>query len=65
MITILMEKLFWPDLIILGGGASKKFDKFKKQITVEAPVKPAAFLNQAGIVGAALYAKSKNTLIDN
>ena len=65
MITILMEKLFWPDLIILGGGASKKFDKFKKQITVEAQVKPAAFFKQAGIVGAALYAKSKNTLIDN
>jgi polyphosphate glucokinase len=54
-----MEKLFWPDLIILGGGASKKFDKFKHHITVEAPVKPAAFLNQAGIVGAALFAKSK------
>jgi polyphosphate glucokinase len=58
----LMEKLFWPDLIILGGGASKKFDKFEKQITVVAPVKPAAFLNQAGIVGAALYAQSKNSL---
>jgi len=57
----IMEELFWPDLIILGGGASKKFDKFKGQITVDAPVKPAAFLNQAGIVGAALYAKSKNT----
>jgi polyphosphate glucokinase len=54
-----MEQLFWPDLIILGGGASKKFDKFKEQLTVEAPVKPAAFLNQAGIVGAALYAQSK------
>jgi polyphosphate glucokinase len=56
---IMMEELFWPDLIILGGGASKKFDKFKDQITVEAPVKSAAFLNQAGIVGAALYAQSK------
>ena len=54
-----MEKLFWPDLIILGGGASKKFEKFKEQLTVEAPVMPAAFLNQAGIVGAALYAKSQ------
>jgi polyphosphate glucokinase len=61
----LMEELFWPDLIILGGGASKNFDKFKEQITVVAPVKPAAFLNQAGIVGAALYAQSKNTLTDN
>lgn len=55
---IMMEELFWPDLIILGGGASKKFDKFKDQITVEAPVKSAGFLNQAGIVGAALYAKN-------
>lgn len=55
----MMEKLFWPELIILGGGASKKFDKFKPQLTVETPVKPAAFLNQAGIVGAALHAKSK------
>lgn len=54
-----MEALFWPDLIILGGGASKKFDKFQEQLTVEAEVKPAAFLNQAGIVGAALYAQSK------
>lgn len=54
-----MEKLFWPDLIILGGGASKKFDKFKEQISVKTKVKPAAFLNQAGIVGAALYAKAK------
>jgi polyphosphate glucokinase len=57
----LMEELFWPDLIILGGGASKRFDRFEGQITVEAPVKPAAFLNQAGIVGAALYAQSKTT----
>ncbi|MGR8932259.1 MAG: polyphosphate--glucose phosphotransferase [Gammaproteobacteria bacterium] len=55
-----MEKLFWPDLIILGGGASKKFEKFKDHLTVEAPVKTAAFLNQAGIVGAALFAASKH-----
>ena len=56
----MMEALFWPDLIILGGGASKKIEKFQNQLTVEAPVKPAAFLNQAGIVGAALYAQSKH-----
>ncbi|MCX7097952.1 MAG: ROK family protein [Methylococcales bacterium] len=57
----LMEGLFWPDLIILGGGSSKKFTKFSKQITVETTVKPAAFLNQAGIVGAAMYAQLKST----
>jgi len=55
-----MEKLFWPDLIILGGGASKKFDKFQAHLTLEAPIKPAAFLNQAGIVGAAVYARTKS-----
>ena len=59
-----MEKLFWPDLIILGGGASKKFEKFQDQLTIEAPVKPASFLNQAGIVGAALYAKLKYNVDD-
>ncbi len=59
MYLSMMEKLFWPDLIILGGGASKKFDKFKDQLQLETPVKPAAFLNQAGIVGAALYAKAQ------
>ncbi len=60
----LMERLFWPDVIILGGGASKHFDKYKAQITVETPVKPAAFLNQAGIVGAAIFAQSKRIQAD-
>lgn len=52
-----MESLFWPDLIVLGGGASKKIEKFAPQLTVKAPVVPASFLNQAGIVGAALFAE--------
>lgn len=54
-----MEGLFWPDLIILGGGASKKLDKFAEVLQVKAPVVPASFLNQAGIVGAALFARSQ------
>lgn len=54
-----MEALFWPDLIILGGGASAKLAKFSEQITVKAPVVAASFLNQAGIVGAALYAETQ------
>ncbi len=54
-----MEGLFWPDLIILGGGASKKFAKFEAQISIDAQVRPAAFLNQAGIVGAALFAEQR------
>jgi len=54
-----MEALLWPDLIILGGGASAKLEKFEALLTVKAPVVAAKFLNQAGIVGAALYAESQ------
>jgi len=56
---VTMEKLFWPDLIVLGGGASKKLHKFASRITVQAPVVPAHFLNQAGMIGAALFAEDK------
>jgi polyphosphate glucokinase len=51
-----LEALLWPDLIILGGGASKKFDRFAKRITVRADVRPAKTRNEAGIVGAAVHA---------
>lgn len=54
-----MEKLFWPDLIVLGGGVSKKLHKFSPLITTKAPVVAASFLNQAGIVGAALFAEEE------
>jgi polyphosphate glucokinase len=53
-----LEGLFWPDLFILGGGISKVSDKFIPQLTVKARVVPAQLLNEAGIVGAALGAKS-------
>jgi polyphosphate glucokinase len=53
-----MEKLFWPDLFIIGGGISKESDKYIPLLTVEAPVVTAQFLNEAGIVGAALAART-------
>lgn len=52
-----MEGLLWPDLIVLGGGVSEKLHKFSPMITTKAPVVAASFLNQAGIVGAALFAE--------
>ncbi len=52
-----MESLLWPDLIILGGGVSNELKEFSPLITTKAPVVAASFLNQAGIVGAALYAE--------
>ncbi|WP_432463833.1 MULTISPECIES: polyphosphate--glucose phosphotransferase [unclassified Agarivorans] len=48
--------LMSPDCFIIGGGASKKFEKYSAQLTVKAEVLPAQGLNQAGIVGAAMYA---------
>ena len=52
-----MEKLLWPDLIILGGGISKHHAKFLPYLTVNAEVVPAQQGNEAGIIGAALAAK--------
>jgi polyphosphate glucokinase len=51
-----MEELLSPDLIIIGGGISKKSGKFLPRLTLRARVVPAALLNDAGIVGAAMAA---------
>jgi polyphosphate glucokinase len=52
-----LERLFWPDLFILGGGVSKKADRFVPRLTTRAEVLAAKLLNEAGIVGAALAAQ--------
>ncbi|WP_240506218.1 polyphosphate--glucose phosphotransferase [Thermoactinospora rubra] len=51
-----VEMLFSPSLIVIGGGVSKKADKFLPHIGIDTPVVPAALQNQAGIVGAAMAA---------
>ena len=51
-----MEDLFWPDLIIVGGGVSKKAERFFPLLSLRTPIVPAALLNEAGIIGAALHA---------
>ena len=51
-----LEKLFWPDLFILGGGIVKQHERFLPLLTLRAKVVPAQFGNNAGIVGAALAA---------
>ena len=55
-----VKTLHTPSLYILGGGISKKFDEFKQHLTVDVPIKVAKFKNNAGIVGAAMYAKKKH-----
>lgn len=54
-----MEKLFWPDLFIVGGGISKDHEKFLPLLELNAKIVPAQFQNEAGIVGAALFSQRK------
>jgi polyphosphate glucokinase len=51
-----VERLFTPDLFVVGGGISKKADKWLPLLDLQTPVKPAELLNDAGIVGAAMAA---------
>ncbi len=51
-----LERLFSPDLFVIGGGVSKHASQFLHLIEVETPLEPATLLNRAGIVGAALLA---------
>ena len=51
----ILERVVWPELIIIGGGVSAKHEKFFKFIEARAKMVPAEFFNEAGIVGAALW----------
>ena len=51
-----IEQLLSPNLIIIGGGVSRKSGKFLPLLSLRARVVPAALLNDAGIVGAAMAA---------
>jgi len=53
----LLEKVLWPERIIIGGGVSAKHERFFPYLKLRARVVPAEFLNEAGIVGAALWAE--------
>ena len=54
-----LEAGLWPDLIIVGGGVSKKAAKWVPLLTTRTPVVPAELQNDAGIVGAALAAHER------
>ena len=51
-----IERLFSPQLFIIGGGVSKRADQYIPRLTVRAEVIPASLRNDAGIVGAAMAA---------
>jgi polyphosphate glucokinase len=52
----LVQRVLWPELIIIGGGVSKKANKFLPLIELRTPIVPAQLHNDAGIIGAALFA---------
>ncbi|MEW1979865.1 polyphosphate--glucose phosphotransferase [Citricoccus sp. NPDC079358] len=51
-----VEGIFSPDLIIVGGGISKRPDDYLPRLTLRTPIVPATLRNNAGIVGTALWA---------
>lgn len=54
-----VRRLLWPDLVIIGGGVSKRHEKFLPRLEVDLEVVPAELRNHAGIVGAALAARER------
>lgn len=51
-----VENLFWPDLFVVGGGISRKADRFLPLLDLRTPIVPAGLRNSAGIVGSAAVA---------
>ncbi|MFN8070785.1 MAG: ROK family protein [Mycobacterium sp.] len=60
-VLVAIENAIWPDLIIAGGGISKKADKWIPLLKNRTPVVAAQLLNTAGIVGAAMAAAEEQT----
>ena len=52
----LVQRVLWPELIIIGGGISNVADQFLPLIQLRTPIVPAQLRNHAGIIGAALLA---------
>jgi polyphosphate glucokinase len=51
-----LHGLLWPDVFILGGAVSERFDEFAPLLRAAAEIRPARFAGQAGVIGAALAA---------
>jgi polyphosphate glucokinase len=55
-----LERLFSPDLLVVGGGVSKDSDQFLHLIDIGTEIVPAKLHNRAGIVGAAVFTTEKD-----
>lgn len=54
-----MEFYFDPQLFVVGGGVSRVSEKFLPYIDIKTPIVAAKLHNEAGIIGAAYYASTK------
>lgn len=59
-----IEDLLWPRAFVLGGGVSEAADEWFPLLENRTPVRAAVRLNDAGIIGAALYAAGHEGLLD-
>ncbi len=59
-----VEDLLWPDLIVIGGGISKKSEKFFPHLTARTKLVRAEMLNEAGIAGAALAGMPEKATVE-
>jgi polyphosphate glucokinase len=55
------DRLLWPDLVIVGGGVSERWDEFGPLLRARARLVPAQLRQQAGVVGAAYWAHETRT----
>jgi polyphosphate glucokinase len=55
-----LQRLFWPDVFILGGAVSERFAEFASLLRSQAELRAAHFANQAGVIGAALAAADEH-----
>ncbi len=53
-----VDFIFSPDMIVIGGGVSKKYEKYFPYIEINAELVPAQLRNQAGIIGTAIAAEA-------
>jgi polyphosphate glucokinase len=61
----LIEKIFAPDQIVLGGGISAEFEDYRPLLNpARTKLLPAYYRNQAGVIGAAMFAAEKSGQYD-
>lgn len=56
-----VDSVFTPDLMVIGGGLTKHWERFSDRLDSRLPVVPAQMGNNAGIVGAALLVSRRRT----